>query len=80
MYQHELIERLYGKDFASKYNSFVDELLKYEENNPFFNEENQIGDYIVMNRDPQLFTVLFKDTLPKQISNDLSDLADSYFK
>jgi len=80
MYQHELIEKLYGKTFSEKYNNFINDLLDYEKHNNFFSEENPIGNYVMINKDPHLFTVLFKTDLPDVIKSDLQSLADSYFK
>lgn len=80
MEESSLIEKLYGNDFAERWNRFVSELLNYEQENSFFTKENPIGNFVIMNKDPQLFTVLFKTDLPEKIKNDLQNLADSYFK
>jgi len=80
MYEHEMIKKLYGEEFSKKYDSFVDELLEYEKRTKFFTEEKPLGNYVIMNKDPEMFTVLCKDDLPTEIKNDILSLADQYFK
>lgn len=71
---------LFGKQHADNLEEFYNKLLKLEANDDFFNEENELSQYLLMTYPKDNFNVKFRNDLPKRIQDQITEIADGIFK